>query len=265
MAASSFPQACWRAPAFAAIIPLLASLPLCRLSRDDDGASIAVVVGSEKPGDPSTIERTYVPADATTPLAKPALPEVGDWSEAKLYESVGRALTKWEAFEIELSTLFASLLGPSLDLTPAQRAYGSVISFQGRLSMVKAAAEAFFINYPKEDSAQLPGLVASYKLVIDRANALSGFRNRIAHGMVSEYTSPLGHVRGVALMPPSYALKHRQLGLRPLGSTVPEYAYTSGMIDFFGSKFWELRIPTGALSRKLARYLVVDDKRPGPG
>jgi len=244
-------------PAHAKHIPFLATLNQVRLLRDGD--TVKVNRGSEKPGDPRVLTRTYEPSDKQNVLQKPPPPEKGDWSEAVLYESIGRALSRWEAFECEFANLFASLIGPSIDSTPIHRAYGAVISFSGRLDMVRAAAEPFFAHHPEKNTDRVKALQKAYDDISKKAQTLSGFRNRIAHGMVGGYTSPAGHTRGLVLMPAYYAQRDRKLVSIPRGATVPEYAYTSGEINFFGGQFWDLRIPTASLWAELHQTLEIVD------
>jgi hypothetical protein len=238
-------------------IPFLATLNQVRLLRDGD--AVKVSPGSEKPGDPGVLARVYEPSDKQNILQKPPPPEKGDWSEAVLYESIGRALSRWEAFECEFANLFASLIGPSIDSTPIHRAYGAVVSFSGRLDMVRAAAEPFFARHSEKDTDRGKALKKAYDDISAKAQTLSGFRNRIAHGMVNGYTSPAGHDRGLALIPAHYAKKDRKLVPTPRGTTVPEYAYTSGEINFFGAQFWDLRIPTVCLWTELHQTLEIVD------
>lgn len=241
-------------PDYALIIPFLATLPTCKLLRVD--GVLSVKRHSEEAADPTVIERHYSPADKQNPLNNPPPPFVGDWSESRLYESVGRALSKWETFESEFANLFIAFLGPSVDSTPAQRAYGSVVSFEGRYQMVMAAAEAYFASTYQEPIKKRGQIIGrAFNEVARKAYTLSKHRNRIAHGVVGEYHTPEGHARGLALMPAYYSKHHRSLVEKPRGSTKPDYAYTTGEISFFGERFRELAAPTSRLWMLLYRYL----------
>jgi hypothetical protein len=175
-------------PAFASRIPFLASRTLCRLVEIE--GVLKVRNNSEKAGDPSILNRTYLPRDKQNPLASPPFPEKGDWSETHLYESVGQALSRWEEFEAELAALFTAFIGPTFNTTPAQRAYGAIIAFDGRLNMVIAAAEAYFAHYPKGYEKRVKVLERVFDDIVGQARSLSMHRNRIAHGSVGEYDLP---------------------------------------------------------------------------
>ena len=74
---------------------------------------------------------------------------MGDLNVETTFTAIGRALTQWERFEYQLSGLFAVLVGAAENnVLPASRAYGSVVTFNARTAMVKAAADAFFLMYP---------------------------------------------------------------------------------------------------------------------
>ena len=244
-------------PAHAKHIPYLAALPMAKLFRTDSGA-LSVRWNSERPGDPSVLERPYLPSDPGNPLSSPPkLPELGDWSEAALYESVGRALTRWEAMEYELSNLFTAFLSPSMDSVLVARAYGSIATFNARLEMLKATAEAYFARYPKADAERGKRLKTAFANISDKVLDCNTQRNRIAHGMVGAFNSVAGPVRGVALLPAYYANKNR-----PLGTTHPDFAYTSGVIDYFGEQFWALRLPISNLAGEIHQFFLEESEAP---
>ncbi|MCC8952723.1 hypothetical protein H8B02_04340 [Bradyrhizobium sp. Pear77] len=69
----------------------------------------------------------------------------------KTEEFVGSALSSWQFVEDVIASIFEVLVsGPDAyskyfnSMSAAERAYGSVVSFDGRAGMVEAAAEAFF-------------------------------------------------------------------------------------------------------------------------
>jgi hypothetical protein len=255
-------------PAHAKHIPFLATLPRCRLteavSTVQSAGSVGEIVtqiikpGSVEAADPRVIDRSYTHADAANPYSDPPLPDAGDWSEAALYEATGRALSKWETFETVFADLFTAFLGPMIDTTAAARAYGSVIAFSGRLNMVRAAAETYFAYSPDyhPDPLKKAWLKEQFRQTSKRAETLSKFRNHIAHGVVGEYSSPAGHVRGVALMPARYAFKRRKLMPEMMrGTTKPEYAYTSGIVSYLGNLFAQMVGPTGTLSYDIYQFI----------
>lgn len=235
-------------------IPYLATLPWAKLIKTEDG-SLSVRWNSERPSDSSVLYRTYVPHDKANPLDNPRMPTLGDWSKAALYESVGRALTKWEAFEAHLAALFTMFIGPAATTLPALRAYGSVIAFDGRLTMVRSAAEAFFSLIHDKRKHRAAVLSRFFDEIAKRAVVLSRHRNRIAHGAVQPYTRPDGTTRGVALQPAMYATRGRSLPVYPSSNPPPEYAYTSGTINFFAEYFWDLQMWASRLWGLLNRAL----------
>jgi hypothetical protein len=84
------------------------------------------------------------PWDVPTPLP------LGDNRVDDTFTAVGRALSSWEQVEESLADLFALFTGSVRqfpDISPAIRAYGSVISFKGRTDMVQAAGQSFFHSY----------------------------------------------------------------------------------------------------------------------
>src|SRR5205807_282364 len=113
------------------------------------------------------------------------------------------------------ASLFIALVGPTFNYWPAYRAYGSVISFNGRKQMVESASDAYF--------AALPSSILSSILrkVLTGAGALSSNRNRIAHGVVGDYIAPNRQASGLALLPPEHAKNHRELPANLLERGIP--------------------------------------------
>lgn len=180
----------------------------------------------------------------------------GDKSPDLLFNAVGRALTEWELFEEHLSWIFSVLVtGRGGDLSiPAIHAYGTIVAFQGRSQMVRAAADAYQAENPNSEVIfPLLGLLSS-------AGDFSGRRNEIAHGIVQPFYGREAEERmqtdledktphdGYALMPASYNTKKH--GLVRAQFDVPEdfliyrqprYAYTAEPIAEYGRWFKKLR------------------------
>src|SRR4051812_41171572 len=75
---------------------------------------------------------------------RPALSAQGDATEDEIYLSVGRALSRWELVDNFMARLFATLVN-----SPSQasaRAFGTVVSPQGRRDMLEKAGEVYFDN-----------------------------------------------------------------------------------------------------------------------
>ncbi|TYL80174.1 hypothetical protein [Bradyrhizobium cytisi] len=241
------------------VMHLMSALPRCLVLIHDPvtelGPSEIEIVESS-----ITIEdrkpRVYQPTGQ--PHVRPPLPEKGDWSERALYESVGRALSAWETLESAYASLFGAFLSPSWYFLPPMRAYGSITGFRARAGMVKAAADAFFLE--SEPTADTPRQREEFRRLNDLVERFSDRRNDIAHAIVGPYTSPLGYIRGLALLPPTHATKkqkfredlppHAAPHLRPI------YAYTSAEIAFFANEFLALRKLVYSLSLDVTTVLV---------
>jgi len=178
---------------------------------------------------------------------------------------VGRALSRWENREHQLSRIFGILVVPDGDMLPARRAYGSVISFRGRKDLIDAAAKAVFFGKPNvELSKKLKSLINEIKNFATR-------RNEIAHGSVTTYFGPLGTKSGMparllkrpdkatfVLGPPEYATNKTELqpGRFLIEQTyhAPHYAYSSIEIGYFESHFVRLQNDVGKLGVDLYRH-----------
>jgi hypothetical protein len=155
----------------------------------------------------------------------------GDDQLYTTYGAVGAALTQWELFEAYLSLVFGVLIGLDRESMAAHRAYGSVLSFNGRLSMVKAAAEAYFLEHPHAE------LQAAFDRLSKEASAASQRRNEIAHGVVQASNPPKNVFDGArfVLYPAYYATTKRS------HDHAPRYGYASKQINRFNVQFSELR------------------------
>jgi hypothetical protein len=157
------------------------------------------------------------------------------------FTSVGRALTRWEEFEIVFASLFSALVANYNDDNPAAiRAYGSVITFRGRADMVRAAAEVHFMRFPDSKNE------AKFKKFVNEVtNFASPRRNEIAHGVVRR--TPVVVDGAVSLQyflyPPYYAANKNRIDR--IDSTdgrerlwyEPGYIYSSGEINKFAEAF----------------------------
>jgi hypothetical protein len=96
-----------------------------------------------------------------------ARPADYDLKVEDLYQAVGEALSSWQYVEDGIASMFRTLVAEGREqysyahgMSPAERAYGSVISFEARATMVSAAAEAFFHKNPHAElQAQLRKLL----------------------------------------------------------------------------------------------------------
>lgn len=157
-----------------------------------------------------------------------------------LYRAVGEALSRWEEVENELAQLFSVFVGSNNfenyeAAIPAIRAYGSVVSFNGRADMMDAAAKGyFFVRRTVSFDPEPPIPETRYAEVMKACRGFSSRRNDIAHGMAIMALNEAGRVTGVYLQPGLFASKKNPLGKRPA------YSYTAAQIDDFIKHFQDL-------------------------
>ena len=159
-----------------------------------------------------------------------------------IYLNIGRALTGWEVLEQQISRLFGFFCGGD-DPLPSRRAYGSVISFQGRAEMLRVAAEGYF--YARPDHA----MERRFHALLVEVGKFSARRNEIAHGVVGIPFYVMGPGSGLSAYEPRYALmpseyatnKHALLKGsmegHELGEMRRKYAYSSTDVDHYRAEF----------------------------
>ncbi|MFZ3324406.1 MAG: hypothetical protein WA231_00285 [Methylocella sp.] len=181
----------------------------------------------------------------------PPFPEKGDDDERSTFEWVGRALSEWERFESFFGLSFGVFVGSYDGLAPAMRAYGAIVSFRGRLEMIKAAADAHFAKHPH-------GGTAIFKHICEMAEGFSARRNEIAHGVVQLYYPDGKQSSGSALGPSRHFTKKQKLTKKDGESMVtisPTYAYTAIELIRFTRDFHLLAQQTKGFHRNLAILL----------
>lgn len=188
----------------------------------------------------------------TNPWDIPPPPKKGDASKSTTYEAVGLALSNWEFFEFDLGLMFITLLRANEGIA-ARRAYGSIITFRGRLEMIEAAAEAYFLVH------RAPRVKADFRSLMNRAQKYGARRNEIAHGRVQEFKLERRKKSdGWALYPSHFnsnkmtlsGTRRRKVYLHVharLAVTQPRYVYTSTEISAFAAHFRELADETSKL------------------
>src|SRR5256885_1916125 len=129
------------------------------------------------------------------PVSGPLRP--GNKNPDDLYLAVGRALTKWEGLEAEMSALFAVVTGGTDQwyYVPSTRAYGAVNGTGARADMVSKAAEAFFLEHyasvnRDERQTELSTFETDLKEIIKAYRGWAARRNDVAHGYVTEGGHP---------------------------------------------------------------------------
>jgi hypothetical protein len=166
------------------------------------------------------------------PWDRPSIPIIGDETPHEVYTAVGWALSGWEMLEMSLVGLFDSFIGIDLDSHASHRAYGAVTIWNIRRDMLRAAAEAYFLEFPN------PALSKDIEETINLIDHCASRRNDIAHGIVLAYDeifgppSPLGGFRGWLLFPSLTSTKAIRV---PFGA--PRYAYSANQINIFGQNF----------------------------
>jgi hypothetical protein len=174
------------------------------------------------------------------PLSK--LDSVAD----ETYRSVGEALSSWEKFEWYLAMLFGFLAGGGPGFVasggskiishPALRAFGTIVAFNGRCDLLRAASETYLLIHPhqKDNAATLTKL-------LNMAGSFAARRNEIAHGVVTQ--EEIDGIKGWCLTAAQYSAKKRSIELR-MGyyypTTTTRYQYSSREIDHYRVHFRRL-------------------------
>jgi hypothetical protein len=148
----------------------------------------------------------------------------GDKFADQTYMSVGRALSSWETLETAMESLFSILL--AANIFSSARIYGTCVSFTGRIDMINAASEIFFLNHKHKHAR-----IKKFTKVISE---FSNRRNDIAHGYVVRYLGD-ENFEGHYLLPSAYSTRKHSLGY-----AVPAYMYNSKQILFYESHFDDL-------------------------
>ena len=166
----------------------------------------------------------------------------GEPTKDGIHMAVGSALSEWEHLETFLAQIFGHL-AESHSIAP-QRAYGTILSAQGRRAALDAATEEFFRSRPHNPiQSELENLFEQY------AKA-STYRANIAHGICYSYNflDPKNpHNWGWFLCPPVYST--RKTGLDFFSST---YFYKINDISHCEKRFDTLRNEAIRLSNTIA-------------
>lgn len=161
------------------------------------------------------------------PWDQPPFPSVGSKTESEVFESVGRALTKWGALERSMCQLFEAIIGDGRESYSAWRAFGAMLSNSSHVDLLIWAAEASLKEEQyRELQKFLRGPVRKYAIR----------RNEIAHGVVrnceilENFEGRLPRL-GFCLMPMAHASSKMS------AATGPKYVYSSVEIDRIGEGF----------------------------
>lgn len=171
---------------------------------------------------------------------------VGTPNADQLYNAIGRALSAWEPVEAACARIFAYLVSAPMEwheISPAMRAFGTVISFPGRKEMIEAAAKAYFhLNQP----------IAHYEDHISdalaEANNFAARRNEIAHGAVREVIDHnTKRSIGFYLVPSLFNPKKFPITM------VPTFQYVEKNILYFRQEFTKLELRLELILRLLRK------------
>ncbi len=146
--------------------------------------------------------------------------------------AVGRALTMWEHAEVMMALTFYGLMHspkePRTIFEPAARAYSAVITFNGRMEMMQAAADAYFISYAGQVNCD-EYTQRSLNHLIKLARKAGTRRNELAHAM----TRKIDGLDGIYLGPPISSNKVDYYWK-------PAYLYTAKQISEYADRFTKL-------------------------
>ena len=160
-----------------------------------------------------------------------------DLKSEALYEAVGEALSSWQYLEDGVASLFRALVNEGranynweYGKSPAERAYGSVLTFEARVAMVSAAAEAFFHKNPHEM------LQAELRKLLSKFRGWAARRNDIAHGKIAGspcnyYVGPPSDWNRCALWPADSNTRKHSI------DDTAAFIYHSGHIKKFSREF----------------------------
>jgi hypothetical protein len=185
----------------------------------------------------------------------------GDGSATTTYAAVGKALSEWTTFEVNLARLFATLL--TGDYSPAIAAnllvFGSVRTYEGRAEMMRTASAACFqvlkrnssgVDTPARLSAQaIAGWEAQITDLMKSGDQFVARRNDIAHGLVRPMVRPRSERRMYLLYPTQIERKKHSLLSQPL------FAYSSKELAYYSAEFDKLAHTATFLYIRMRRVL----------
>jgi hypothetical protein len=186
----------------------------------------------------------------------PALPEdfpkKGDETEDITFAASGRAMSDWTRIEIALTRLFITLVqGKGAYIMVAARSFGTVRTIEGKLDMLKAAAEPFFmieIDRCRRIKSDLARFFENKEIQLDElcrsVKDLASVRNKIAHGVVGQlYQKPRNEL--------GYALQPAPMDNKSTVFQTPKYAFTSKGLNKHAEAFRDLRLAASTLNVKI--------------
>jgi hypothetical protein len=189
----------------------------------------------------------------TSPWDRPSIPANGAIAADEIYVHVGRALSAWEEFEIDLSWLYAALTGMPLHTQASYHAYmEKADNYNGRSRNLVKAANEYFVRHPNQQEE------AQFCEIITVAKGWAARRNDIAHSVVRPVyrgyqTADGGSFDEWARRPEEYLLyppEYAEGKFNDIGQ--PAYAYGVADLIHFAGIFRGL----GPMANRLSLQLV---------
>ena len=160
------------------------------------------------------------------PYDRPEIAIVGSKSPDQIHKEVGRAISNWERYEQTLMWYFRTLM--NVHFFSGEKIFGAILSSSGRHSLIIAAAEAYFVNYPEK----LLEVTKSLNL----CRHYTGLRNDLAHVFIFESYVSNGE-KEYFLQPPIYAdSKYKGLS----GRSKPIYKYSHVEVADIADRLYSL-------------------------
>ncbi|PPD57056.1 MAG: hypothetical protein CTY10_00900 [Methylotenera sp.] len=165
--------------------------------------------------------------------------EKGSNSKDLIFLSVGRVCTTWEVIETNLGFIFGQFA--ESNSSASQRAYGVISNTSGRHDALQMAAEIYHDRHYKFPIEQFKSLMKHY-------TKAASYRNRIAHGLATEFMKEDNLSLGFFLVPSFFSSKHKIAPTFAFWEKASDsedefyvhgnaYRFTHEDIDFLESKF----------------------------
>ncbi len=178
----------------------------------------------------------------------PPFPTHGDMWEQLTYAAVGRAMSRWEAVEVEFAQLYALLCGGDrFDETLSQE-YGEKDNFRARLIGLNARVCRYFIAHPDQR------FEAKMRRVLADAGNFSARRNDIAHGIVRPFRWQVmrPQAAGTGDHPPfEWCLVPSHFRAKNFANARPRYLLASKEIGRFADGFFGIQRAVNDLVHRL--------------
>lgn len=136
--------------------------------------------------------------------------DLNDPDAAKLFAAIGYALTQWNRIEVQLSLIYAQIVGAQEAAMAIAKGHASIISTEARIEVFLASLEWIF----SDDDARKTNLSA-FMFNLKKAAKL---RNEIAHGSVHKLSVSYKKRAGKELFiltPSALPRKHNNGWLHP--------------------------------------------------